>query len=287
MSAFVQIVGTRKDLGGFEVARLLPHRLQRAVGPFIFLDHMGPAQFAPGLGLDVRPHPHIGLATVTFLFSGALLHRDSLGAVQEILPGDVNWMSAGNGIVHSERTPAALRATGGPLHGLQAWVALPQEFEESAPSFDHYPAAAMPRIERAGVSLQLIVGSAYGACSPVRALSPMFYLAGNVAARAQLDLPVDQAEMAIYVVDGEVLVEDQRVPAGSLLVLPAGRALSVQAQRDSKIALLGGAPLDAPRHLWWNFASSRPERIEQARADWQSQRFAQVPGETEFIPLPS
>lgn len=280
------ISGRRKDLGGFEVARLLPHLQARSVGSFVFLDHMGPARFAPGQGVDVRPHPHIGLATVTFLFEGALLHRDSLGAVQEIRPGDVNWMTAGRGIVHSERTPPALRERGSPLHGLQAWVALPRRQEECEPAFDHYPAAQVPRIERPGLSLQLIAGEAYGERSPVRTHSDILYLAGRIQAGGWLTLERGIVERALYVVEGEVAVDQRVLGAGQLLVLPPGRELTLSGRRNALIAYLGGAPIDGERHLWWNFVSSRKERIEQAKADWRDSRFAAVPGETERIPLP-
>jgi redox-sensitive bicupin YhaK (pirin superfamily) len=282
----VSITGLRKDLGGFEVARLLPHRLQRSVGPFVFLDHMGPAQFAPGQGIDVRPHPHIGLATVTFLFEGALMHRDSLGSAQEILPGDVNWMNAGRGIVHSERSPDALRASGGPLHGLQAWVALPLDQEESAPAFNHYPSSALPRIDAAGVSLQLIAGEVLGRYSPVRTLSELFYLAGTMDCGAELPLPPTALQQALYVVRGGLRIEGQLIPAGTLQVLPQSQAVQLRAEEDTLLAWLGGPPLTEHRQLWWNFVSSRPERIEQAKSDWRQQRFDRVPGEHEFIPLP-
>lgn len=277
--------GSSKDLGGFSVARLLPQLRQRAVGSFIFLDHMGPARFAPGAGIDVRPHPHIGLATVTFLFEGALRHRDSLGSVQEIRPGDVNWMTAGRGIVHSERTPPALRETGSPLHGLQAWVALPREHEESAPDFRHYPAAQMPRIERAGVALQLIAGEAFGERSPVRTLSDLHYLAGSIGADGRLELPASRQQRAVYVVDGEIEIGNAVAPGGTLAVLDEGTSM-LRGRQDARIAILGGEPLDGQRHLWWNFVSSRAERIEQAKVDWREGRFAAVPGERESIPLP-
>lgn len=286
MAAAVIISGRRKDLGGFEVARLLPHPQARAVSNFVFFDHMGPARLAAGAGVDVRPHPHIGLATVTYLFEGALMHRDSLGAVQEIRPGDVNWMTAGRGIVHSERTPDALRARGAPLHGLQAWVALPKRQEEADPAFDHYPARLLPRVERAGVSLQLVAGEAYGESSPVRSASALAYLAGEIAPGGWLTLERGMVERAIYVAAGEVAVDEVVLAAGQLMVLPAGRELTLSGRRPSRIAYFGGDPLDGERHLWWNFVSSRKERIEQAKADWKAGRFAAVPGETEFIPLP-
>jgi hypothetical protein len=247
---------------------------------------MGPAQFAPGHGIDVRPHPHIGLATVTFLFDGAMMHRDSLGSMQEVRPGDVNWMNAGRGIVHSERSPTGVRASGGPLHGLQAWVALPLAEEESAPAFDHYPSAMLPHIERPGVSLQLLAGEVLGERSPVRTLSELFYAAGSIKQDAELNLPATAMQQALYVVRGSLAVNDQTIDAGTLLVLPEQQATRIVGRNDALIAWLGGPALDAPRHLWWNFVSSRKERIEQAKADWRAQRFARVPGDDEFIPLP-
>lgn len=278
--------GASKDLGGFAVARLLPQLRQRAVGSFIFLDHMGPAQFAPGDGIDVRPHPHIGLATITFLFEGALLHRDSLGSLQEIRPGDVNWMTAGSGIVHSERTPPASRRTISQLQGLQAWVALPRALEEAAPEFAHYPGAQLPRLQRADIDLQLLAGEALGERSPVRTLSDLFYLAGSFGAGGRLDLPASRQQRAIYVVDGEIEIGNVPAPGGTLVVLDDGHA-ALRGRQDARIAILGGEPLDGERHLWWNFVSSRPERIEQAKSDWREGRFPAVPGETEFIPLPA
>ncbi len=282
------ISGRKKDLGGFDVARLLPHLHARHVGGFVFLDHMGPARFAPGRGIDVRPHPHIGLATVTYLFEGTLTHRDSLGTVQDIVPGDVNWMTAGRGIAHSERTPAVLRDSGSALHGLQAWVALPQATEEIAPAFEHYKAAAMPRIQRSGVDLQLIVGEAFGERSPVRAQSELWYLVGELRG-GELQLGNAPIERALYVVDGEAQLGDQRVLSGTLAVLPERENIALSAEGFARIALLGGAPLDGERHIDWNFVSSRRERIDQAKVDWQTRRveaFGQVPGELEFIPLP-
>ncbi len=282
------ISGRKKDLGGFDVARLLPHLHARNVGGFVFLDHMGPANFAPGQGIDVRPHPHIGLATVTYLFEGALTHRDSLGSMQDIVPGDVNWMTAGRGIAHSERTPAALRGAGSVLHGLQAWVALPRAVEEMAPAFEHYKTAAMPRIQRDGVNLQLVVGEAFGERSPVQAQSELWYLVGELRG-GELQLGTAPVERALYVVDGEARVGNQVVTAGTLAVLPQRQDLALSAQGYARIALLGGAPLDGERHIEWNFVSSRRERIEQAKVDWQTRRveaFGQVPGELEFIPLP-
>jgi hypothetical protein len=278
--------GQLKDIGGFQVRRLLPDLRCRSLGPFVFVDEMGPAELPPGQGIDVRPHPHINLATVTFLFDGAICHRDSLGSVQDIEPGDVNWMVAGSGIVHSERTPAQLRGPGHRLHGLQTWVALPQADEEVAPVFNHHPAATLPELPGEGLALHLLAGSAFGLRSPVAVYSPTLYIAGRMAAGSALRLDAEHAERGIYLLSGELAIDGQRLQANSLALLKAGTEPTLHAGSDCEIAILGGAPLDGPRRLWWNFVSSRPERIEQAKADWREGRFASVPGETEFIPLP-
>jgi hypothetical protein len=274
------------DLGGFSVRRVLPHVNARHVGPFVFFDHMGPAQFAPGNGIDVRPHPHIGLATVTFLFDGAITHRDNLGFVQTIRPGDVNWMTAGRGIAHSERTPAEERAAGHALHGIQVWVALPCDAEEVAPSFYHHASATLPRIERGGVTMRLVVGTAFGERSPVLTFSEMFYLGAEFAPGSVLRLPPEHAERAVYVADAALTIDGAEVAAGRLAVLARGVEVEIRASESARVILFGGAPLDGERHLWWNFVSSSRERIEQAKADWVAARFGQIPGETEFIPLP-
>jgi len=275
-----------RDLGGFSVRRVLPSPARRMVGPFVFFDEMGPAEFAPGTGIDVRPHPHINLATVTYLFEGEILHRDSLGSEQVIRPGEVNWMTAGRGIVHSERTPPARRATGQRLHGIQLWIALPRAHEESEPSFRHHDAAELPAIERDGARLRLLAGAAFGARSPVDARSPMFYADASLALGASVALPDEVAERAVYVVAGEIECGAHRIPAGRMVVLAAGAAL-LRAPAGARLMLLGGAALDGERHLWWNFVSSSLERIERAREDWRARRFPLVPGdETEFIPLP-
>lgn len=275
-----------RDLGGFSVRRLLPAANCRAVGPFIFFDHMGPAEFAPGEGVDVRPHPHIGLATVTYLFEGALLHRDSLGTVQEIRPGDVNWMTAGRGIVHSERTPPYLRQEGARAHGLQFWVALPRAFEQCEPSFQHCPADSLPRLDGRGNSLLLIAGEAFGLRSPVHALSPLFYADLRLQRGSDFLLSVEHAERAVYPVAGTVRIGDEVLPLDRLAVLEPGQPVRIEAEADARLMLLGGAPLDAPRHMWWNLVSSDPALIEQARQDWAAGRFPEVPGESERIPLP-
>ena len=274
------------DLGGFSVRRVLPHLQARHVGPFVFFDHMGPAAFPPGKGIDVRPHPHIGLATVTYLFEGAIQHRDSLGFVQTIRPGDVNWMTAGRGIVHSERSPDAERAAGHNLHGIQVWVALPRDAEETEPSFHHHGADALPRIERDGVTMRLVIGSAFGERSPVLTFSEMFYLGAEFGAGRELRLPPEHAERAVYVADGELEIDGQQIGAGQLAVLESGIDAFLRAPVATRAILFGGAALDGDRHLWWNFVASSRERIEQAKADWRAGNFGKVPGETEFIPLP-
>ena len=286
MSAIAHVVeGRRRDLGGFEVQRVLPWSGGRMVGPFIFLDQMGPAVFPPGSGIDVRSHPHIGLATVTYLYEGEILHRDSLGVVQSIRPGEVNWMTAGRGIAHSERTAPELRSSGHRLWGLQSWVALPAGHEEDAPSFLHFSKEALPLIERDGIELRLIAGTLSGATSPVPALSKMFYADASMPIRSSLKLEPEHEERAVYIVQGALEVDDEVYNAGTLLVLAAGESVDLTAFGNSRVALLGGSPI-GERHIWWNFVSSSEARIETAKRDWKEGRFAQVPGETEFIPLP-
>ena len=280
------IVPRARDLGGFAVRRALPSVQKRMVGPFIFFDQMGPAEFIIGKGLDVRPHPHIGLATVTYLFEGEILHRDSLGTLQPIRPGDVNWMTAGSGIAHSERSPQSERAQGGHLFGIQAWVALPATAEETAPDFAHHARDALPVVAGEGKEVRLITGSLYGERSPVPTFSEMFYADARLEAGARLPLPAEHEERAVYVVGGEVEVAGDRFGEGQLLVFHPGDAITLTASGPARLLLLGGEPMDGPRHIWWNFVSSRQGRIEQAKADWRAGRFAAVPGETEFIPLP-
>lgn len=277
--------GTR-DLGGFSVRRVLPVPRQRSVGPFIFFDEMGPATFAAGEGIDVRPHPHIGLATLTYLFEGEIMHRDSLGVVQAIRPGAVNWMTAGRGIVHSERTGPEERARVSRLHGIQSWIALPRDHEEDEPAFFHHPAAALPVLDRKGVRMRLVAGEAYGQRAPVATLSGMFYLDVELAAGARLQLPNAFPERAVHLVAGGVAIGDQIYASGRMLVLNAGHDVELVAQGEARLILLGGEALDGPRHLWWNLVSSRPERVEQAKAEWKAGRFEPVPGDQEFIPLP-
>jgi hypothetical protein len=279
-----------RDIGDFAVRRILPYAKRRMVGPFIFLDEFGPVALPAGQGIDVRPHPHIGLATVTYLFAGEILHRDSLGSVQAIRSGAVNWMTAGRGIVHSERSGDEERARDKPLHGMQSWVALPLEHEAAAPSFTHHAEVDLPVIERDGVWLRLIAGRAYGESAPVAVFSDLFYLHAELAAGAALDLPEEHAERAFYVVSGGVTLDGATYGPAAMAVVKPGAAARLQAAEPSRVMLLGGAPLDGPgegkRHIWWNFVASSPARIEQAKADWKAGRFPPVPGETEFIPLP-
>jgi redox-sensitive bicupin YhaK (pirin superfamily) len=276
------------DVGGFEVRRALPARERQMVGPFIFFDQMGPGEFLSGQGLDVRPHPHIGLSTVTYLFDGSIQHRDSLGTDQPIVAGDVNWMTAGRGITHSERTAQALRPTGSRLYGIQSWVALPKAAEDQAPAFAHHAAAALPVIEDRGLRLRLIAGEAYGQRAPVATHSSLFYADAALAAGTAMPLPDGHEERAVYVLDGEVEIAGDRFEGGRMLVFRAGDRISLRAgPRGARLLLLGGAAMDGPRYLFWNFVSSSRDRIEQAKADWKAGRFATVPGDDkEFIPLP-
>jgi hypothetical protein len=273
-----------RDLGEFSVRRVLPSRDRRMVGPFIFFDHMGPAEFPPGKGIAVRPHPHIGLATVTYLFDGEIIHRDSLGYVQPIHTGAVNLMTAGRGIVHSERAGDDLD-TVSTLHGIQSWMALPAEQEECEPAFVHYPAARLPQLSIGDAAVRIIIGEAYGHASPVRAHSPMLYLECRLPAGSTLALPDSFAELAAYIVSGDVGIDEHRYSGGVMAVACPGRQVVLEAHADSHVMVIGGASV-GERHIWWNFVSSTKQRIEQAKADWQRGRFEQVPGETEFIPLP-
>ena len=278
------------DVGGFEVRRALPARERQMVGPFIFVDQMGPEVLKANRGLDVAPHPHIGLATVTYLFEGELMHRDSLGIVQAIRPGDVNWMTAGRGIAHSERTPQEMRPSGSELFGIQSWVAMPKKYEEADPAFAHHGTQELPVVEGEGKRVRLIAGSLYGAQSPVRTLSEMFYADITLVEGASLSIPREHEERAAYIVEGsvELLPDDGTYGAGQLLIFKPGAEITLRATESSpaRMMLLGGEPLDGARHIWWNFVSSSKERIEQAKEDWNGGRFAPVPAETEFIPLP-
>jgi len=276
----------RRDLGdGFVVGRVLPAPFRRTVGPFIFFDHMGPATYAPGVGFDVRPHPHIGLSTVTWLFEGEIMHRDSLGFVQPITPGAVNWMTAGRGIVHSERSSDTMRASGQTLHGIQAWIALPEHAEEIEPGFWHHPAGTLPSITFDGAKRTLIAGSAFHATAPAATHSPLFYIDVEAEPGARVHLPDDHEERALYVADGAIQLGGVRYETGKMLVLTPGAPVMFTTTERARVMLLGGAPI-GERHIFWNLVSSRPERIEAAKRDWAEGRFAMVPGETDFIPLP-
>lgn len=275
-----------RDLGGFSVRRALPDDSRQMVGPFIFYDHFGPVQFAPGQGMDVRPHPHVGLATVTYLFDGRILHRDSLENVQEIAPGAMNLMTAGRGIVHSERTPPGPRAAGQKMLGVQSWLALPLEHEETEPSFQHFGADVLPLVEDRGLFARVIAGAAFGARSPVETLSEWFYVELRLAAGASAPLDAEYEQRALYLVDGAIEIAGERFEEPQLLIFSPGAAISIRALSDARMMLLGGAPLDGRRFVWWNLVSSRKDRIEQAKRDWREGRFSSVPGDAEFIPLP-
>ena len=284
----LKLPGHEKDLGGgFRVSRLLPSFARRTVGPFVFMDHFGPMVLEPGMNTDVRPHPHIGLATVTFLFDGAIMHRDSLGSVQRIEPGAINWMSAGRGIVHSERAPEELRAVSHGLHGLQLWVGLPQSLEESAPTFSHTPADQLAPFPHQGAEVRVLVGEAFGHSSPVKAASPTLFLALRLKAGSPFTLPAVAAEAAVYPIDAAVTVDGTALGVHTLGFLQDAAGCRLEAATDCAIVIIGGAPLDGPRLLLWNFVSSTKSRLRQAAEDWREQRMGTVPGDPEFIPLPA
>ena len=293
MSIEIIIEPRTRDLGGFTVGRVLPYARRRMVGPFIFLDEMGPARFKPGAGIDVRPHPHIGLATVTYLFSGEMRHKDSLGFDLNILPGDVNWMTAGRGIVHSERTDDDTRAKGQMMHGIQSWVALPEDAEETAPEFHHHPKASLPVIERNGAMMRLIAGAAFGETSPVKTFSPIFYLGVEAQAGATIPIPQEYEERAVYLVEGALTVDGEAYESGRMIVFKEGAAPDIKTTAPSKLMLLGGAPL-GERLIWWNLVASSQDKIDRAKTAWteaaeknfQDTAFSLPPGETEYIPLP-
>lgn len=283
----LMIPARRKDLGGFEVGRILPWTQRRMVGPFIFFDHMGPVTFPPDVPrkTDVRPHPHIGLSTITYLYEGEIVHRDSAGYYQTIRPGEVNWMTAGSGISHSERFDT-IRATGGSMHGIQAWVALPEAVEETSPSFVHFDAAQLPTQQDRGVSIKVIAGEAYGMKSPVVTHSPLFYAHLDIQAGSTVETCGGYAERALYVVQGRVEIDGEPFEPGQMAVLSAGAKPTIKAIERATVMLLGGEPV-GPRHIWWNFVSSRQERIEQAKEDWRAGRIKlPVNDDQEFIPLP-
>ncbi|KRD18488.1 pirin [Acidovorax sp. Root267] len=288
MNAPLRLSGHAKDLGGgFTVRRLLPAVQRQAVGPFLFFDHFGPVTVEPDAGHDVRPHPHIGLATVTYLFSGAIMHRDSLGYVQQIEPGAINWMTAGRGIVHSERRPQNLANQVYVNHGIQLWAALPVAHEEADPSFVHTPAAAIPQVQVGDVTVRVLIGEAFGQTSPVATYSRTLYLDVQLPAGATLEIPALVPEMAVYTVDAPVQLNGDTVDPQLLAVVEPGRATHLAAGDSAvRLMVIGGDALDAPRHMWWNFVSSRKDRIVQAASDWDAQAMGQVPGEVEWIPLP-
>ena len=282
------VVPRSVDLGDeFFVRRALPHTTRRTVGPFVFFDHFGPAVFKVGQGLDVRPHPHIGLSTLTYLFDGEITHRDSLGVAAAIRPGEVNWMTAGRGIVHSERTAPERRHGDEPLHGLQLWVAMPAKDEEIDPSFAHLDGEQLPVVSGEGKTARVVAGKLFGAVSPLATSSETLFADVALEAGATMPLDADYEERGIYVESGEIDVQGDRFGGGRLLVFRPGDAITITAIAPSRVAVVGGAVLDGPRHVWWNFVSSRRERIEQAKADWKAGHFGKVPGdEIEFIPLP-
>lgn len=287
------IVPRSRDLGGFEVRRALPAPKRQMVGPFIFFDQAGPAEFITGKGVDVRPHPHTGLGTVTYLYKGEFQHRDSLGTNQIIHPGAVNWMVAGHGVTHSERTSEATRKAPHSLYGIQTWVALPDDAEDTEPSFDHHGKDTLPVLENEGVHMRLILGRAYGETAPAKMFSDMFYGDVVMEAGSALPLPDDHEDRGIYVTEGEIIIAGQNFPAGRMMVFRPGDQISVKAgDQGARIMILGGETLGGPRHIWWNFVASSQERIEQAKEDWRAGkwedgRFALPPDDREeFIPLP-
>lgn len=287
------ITPRERDLGGFSVHRILPFATHKMVGPFIFFDHMGPAAFSPGHGITVRPHPHVNLATVTYLFEGVICHRDSLGNQQLIEPGAINWMTAGHGIVHSERTPDNVKATGSRINGIQCWVAMPEDQEEIAPQFTHYPKDQLPEFSIGDIKLKLLLGQAFEKTSPVTVYSDMFYLDTHFPKGSKLILPADGREMAAYVAEGVALVNQQEVAQYSMAIPDKGQPLEIEARQDSRIMLLGGTHI-GKRYIYWNFVSSQEEKIEQAKRDWAdgpgaaNSRFPNIPGDDqEFIPLPN
>lgn len=276
-----------RDVGSLTVRRVLPAMAARLIGPFIFFDHMGPATLEPGVGLDVRPHPHIGLATVTYLFEGSIMHRDSLGSEQKIVPGDVNWMTAGRGIVHSERTPAEDRASGLTMHGIQTWVALPLEDEDIEPSFSHHPAGTLPVVERNGVTLRVIAGTAFGETSPVATFSGTLYVAAEFASGGAFALEPEHEERGVYLVDGDLEIDGTPLDVGQMAVLALDETVTLASTHGARVMLLGGEKLDGERFIEWNFVASSREKIEAAKLAWTHQEMGKVPGETEWIPLPT
>jgi len=285
-NAFSLLKPNTRDLGGFSVRRVLPGMPHRMVGPFIFFDHMGPADFAPGTGIDVRPHPHIGLATVTYLFEGEILHRDSLGTVQTIAPGDVNWMTAGRGIVHSERTGPELRRAGARLQGLQTWVALPRKNEFAEPAFSHHPKATLPQVSAPGVGLRIVAGSAFGKRSPAPVFVQTLFVGVEIDAGRAFELDAEHEERAVYALEGDVTVAGVPLPPQHMVVIGHREAVEIKALTRARLMLVGGEKADGERLIWWNFVASSRDLIEDAKQLWRNGHFPRVPGETEFIPLP-
>jgi redox-sensitive bicupin YhaK (pirin superfamily) len=282
------IVPRTRDLGGFEVRRALPSAKRRMVGPFIFWDQMGPSEFVIGEGIDVRPHPHIGIATITYLFDGKIFHRDSLGSEIAIEPGEVNWMTAGKGIVHSKRTEEEWRKQDGRrLFGIQSWIALPKSAEEMAPDFAHVDKGELPLPRDEGKQVRIIAGSMFGERSPIKTASDMFYVDVVLEPGAKIPLSADHEERGVYIAEGEIDIAGDSFESGSLVVFKPSDEITITAKSAARIQPLGGEPMDGPRYIWWNFVSSSQERIDQAKEDWRQKRFDSVPGDTEeFIPLP-
>lgn len=274
------------NIGGFDVRRVLPFRKRRSVGPFVFVDDFGPVEVVSGTSMDVLPHPHIGLATVTYMLSGRMIHRDSLGSVQAIEPGEVNWMTAGRGVVHSERVSGAGNPPGTELIGLQTWVALPEAMEGSDPSFAHHGSDELPLIEDDGIRVQMILGELFGVASPVATVSDPFYAECDLRSGAVLSIPKELQERAAYVLKGEVIIDGQTIPPGNMAVFTEGTDAEIKASSNTKFMILGGDRLEKPRFMWWNFVSTRHELIEEARADWRDRKFPEIPNETGFVPLP-
>jgi len=282
-----QLLSTiEKDLGGFSVRRALPNSEQKMIGPFIFFDHMGPANFPAGKGIDVRPHPHIGIATITYLFEGSILHRDNLGYEQEIRPGDINWMTTGSGIVHSERETEAVRNSSHKLHGLQLWIALPDELQEIDAAFHHHPKDTLPVFLYKDATIRLMAGEIYGEKSPVNTYSQMFYADVKLPANKSINLPAEGQETGIYVIDGEISLGRKTYSPFNFIYVNANEMVSITANNDANFILIGGKPFDSPRHIWWNFVSNSKQRIDQAKSDWREGKFHKVPNDDEFIPLP-
>lgn len=286
ISAPLNIRPRAEEVAGQPILRPLPSAQCRSVGPFVFFDHMLPSAYEPGRGLDVRQHPHIGLSTLTYLFEGELQHKDSLGSDQRVKPGDVSWMTAGSGVAHVERTPADLVSSGSRIHGLQVWLALPRELESCAPSYSHHPASALPEQESLGVRIRMVAGTGFCLTSPVPVLSPTLYADLQLEAGATLAIPCEHPQRALYLLDGEALLDDQPLEPNSLVVLPEGVEFVLSACGACRLAMIGGEPLDSPRRMNWNFVASTPELIEQARSRWAAGDWPKVPGESTRIELP-